>query len=135
MAMLGRKKSIYQRITIDEAKARLRSEFEPPWDEIDPFILPIVRVFYLEGIETFQSCQGGIGHSFPEPTVEFSGGMSVGFRALHIALEYDLKPFALRRAWSVLDKEPVGPHWEMTFRIPDCPTWDWRGDKYPDILR
>jgi hypothetical protein len=34
--------SIYDRTSIEEAKARLRSEHTPPWDELDAEILPIV---------------------------------------------------------------------------------------------
>ena len=26
------------------------------------------------GVETVESCQGGAGHAFPEPTIKFSGG-------------------------------------------------------------
>jgi hypothetical protein len=113
--------SIYQRITIEEAKARLRSESSPPWDEIDAGILPIVRVLYEEGVETFESCEGGDGHAYFEPTVKFHGGISEGYRALAVALQYDLNPTRLRRTYYILDKEPVGPDWEMTFHIPKVP--------------
>jgi hypothetical protein len=115
--------SIYERITIEEAKARLRSESEPPWGEIDPGILPIVRVLYEEGIETFESCQGGIGHCFPVATVKFHGGISEGMRALAIALAHNLRPTNLRRVYSIQDKEPVGPDWELTFHIPGIKDW------------
>ena len=67
------------------------------------------------GIETSESCQGGKGHPFPEPTVRFFGDASEGFRALAIALRHGLKVSALRRYWSVEDGEPYGPHWELTF--------------------
>src|ERR1041385_7914962 len=48
--------SVYERVTIEEAKERLRSEKQPPWDELDPGILPIVKALYEEGIETYESC-------------------------------------------------------------------------------
>jgi hypothetical protein len=117
-------KNIYDDISIDEAKARLRSgKSAPPWLEVDAGIKPILKVFYEEGIETFESCQGGPGHCFPEPTVRFTGGLHEGFRALSIAIQYDLKPTKLRRYYSIQDKEPVGSDWEMTFHIPGLPDW------------
>lgn len=114
---------LYRTITIEDAKARLRSEHQPPWEELDDGILPIVKVFYEEGIETFESCQGGPGHCFPEPTVRFYGGIDQGWKAFHIAVQYNLRPTSLRRTYSIQDKEPVGPDWEMTFHIPGCPDW------------
>jgi hypothetical protein len=82
---------------------------------IDPGIRRQVRVLSENGIETTESCEGGKGHSFAEPTVRFSGGQAEGFRALGIALQHGLKVAELRRYWSIQDGEPVGPYWEMTF--------------------
>jgi hypothetical protein len=82
---------------------------------IDPGIRRQVRVLSENGIETTESCEGGKGHSFAEPTVRFSGGHAEGFRALGIALQHGLKVAELRRYWSIQDGEPVGPYWEMTF--------------------
>jgi hypothetical protein len=77
--------------------------------------------FYVEalrrgGIETYESCEGGQGHTFPEPTIRFHGDRSEGFRALDVAMKAGLPVMSLRRFWSIIDGEPVGPHWEMTFR-------------------
>src|ERR1700753_2934948 len=82
---------------------------------IDKGIAWEVRVLWEQGVETFESCEGGAGHPFPEPTVRFFGGQAEGFRALGIALQHGLKVSELRRYWSVENGEPVGPHWEMTF--------------------
>jgi hypothetical protein len=82
---------------------------------IDPGIRRQVRVLSENGIETTESCEGGKGHSFAEPTVRFCGGHAEGFRALGIALQHGLKVAELRRYWSIQDGEPVGPYWEMTF--------------------
>jgi hypothetical protein len=82
---------------------------------VDPGIRREVRVLSENGVETTESCQGGPGHSFPEPTVRFRGGQAEGFRALGIALQHGLKVAELRRYWSIQDGEPVGPYWEMTF--------------------
>jgi hypothetical protein len=69
------------------------------------------------GIETFESCEGGPGHAYPEPTVAFYGTPEAGWRAVGICLAYSLLVLSLRRVWDVLDaNEPTGPHWEITFR-------------------
>lgn len=82
---------------------------------IDPGIDHAVRVLHENHVETCESCQGGDGHSFPEPTVRFHGGDAEGFRALSVALSYGLPVMALRRSWSIEGSIPHGPLWEMTF--------------------
>jgi hypothetical protein len=89
-----------------------REQFSPP---LDPGIAGAVAVLRLAGIETFESCQGGPGHAYPEPTVRFHGYREEGFRALAAAIQGGLRVSALRRVWVVLDGEPTGPHWEMVF--------------------
>ena len=88
-------------------------EFDPP---LDPGIAPMVDALNDYGIETFESCQGGIGHSYPEPTVRFHGQPEEGLRAYATATERGLPVDALRRTWVVTDGELTGPYWEMTFR-------------------
>jgi hypothetical protein len=89
---------------------------EAGWEGLDPGIREAVLILRGHGVETFQSCDGSPGHSFPAPTVQFHGGPGAGWHALSVALEHDLKPAALRRVWDVLDRnEPTGPHWELTF--------------------
>lgn len=84
-------------------------------NHLDKKIKPIVLVLREHGIETIESCQGGNGHAFPEPTVRFRGGKGEGYRALSVALQCGLKVAELRRVWPILDMEPTGPWWEMTF--------------------
>jgi hypothetical protein len=91
----------------------LASMFEPP---IDPGILGALEVLREAGIETFESCQGGEGHAYPEPTIRFHGHPSEGFRAYAIALANGIDVLALRRVWDVLDQELTGPWWEITLR-------------------
>jgi hypothetical protein len=105
---------------------------------LDKGIAREVRVLQFHGVETTESCQGGHGHPYPEPTIRFSGGRGEGFRALGIALQNDLRVSELRRIWSIRDGEPVGPEWEMTFYHPTgsgaksvdkkngTVTWKWR---------
>jgi len=87
-------------------------KFSPP---LDSGITRAVKVLRAAGVETFESCQGGRGHAFPEPTVRFHGGQAEGFRALAIALQHGLNVDALRRYYDVIAGEPTGPYWEITF--------------------
>jgi hypothetical protein len=82
---------------------------------IDAGIKREVHVLWANGIETTESCEGGRGHSFPEPTVRFCGDATEGYRAVAIALQHGLKVSELRRFWSVQNGELNGPQWEMTF--------------------
>jgi len=82
---------------------------------LDQGIAPAVRILMQAGIETFESCQGGPGHAYAEPTVRFHGQRDAGFRALAVALQYGLKVTDLRRVWPVIDGEPTGPWWELVF--------------------
>lgn len=82
---------------------------------LDPGISPYVDVLDAAGIETFESCQGGDGHAFLEPTIRFFGNRGEGFRALALAITYNLPVSEIRRYWQIVNGEPEGPHWEMTF--------------------
>lgn len=84
---------------------------------LDTGIEPVVIALRSAGVETFESCQGGTGHAYPEPTVRFHGNQPEGFRALAAAMQAGLKVSALRRVWPILDHEPTGPWWEMTFTM------------------
>lgn len=86
--------------------------FIPPLDE---GIREAVEILAKNGIETYESCQGGEGHAYPEPTIRFEGDMSEGPKAVSIALAHGLRVASLRRAWAVSDKMLHGPWWEMTF--------------------
>lgn len=86
---------------------------------LDYGIRDAVLIMRKNGIETFESCQGGNGHAYFEPTIRFHGQRDEGWRALAVAQMVNLKVAELRRIWPVIDGEPTGPWWEMTFR---CPT-------------
>jgi hypothetical protein len=86
--------------------------FEP---SLDAGIQRAVEVLSKAGVETFESCEGGPGHAYPEPTIRFHGDRSEGFRALAVALQNGLPVSSLRRAWNINDGEPTGPIWEMVF--------------------
>lgn len=84
-------------------------------NHLDAGIRDAVFTLRAAGIETFESCEGGEGHSFDEPTIRFHGHKAEGFRALAAALQAGLRVSELRRVWSILDGEPTGPCWEITF--------------------
>jgi len=85
---------------------------------LDPGVRRIVETLLECGVETFESCEGGPGHAFPEPTVRFEGDLSEGLRALAVALSYGFNVRNLRRTWAVRDGMLHGPWWEMTFSPP-----------------
>ena len=82
---------------------------------LDRWIGYAVKVLRDAGIETYESCQGGKGHAFTDPTVRFHGGPAEGFRAFAAAVECGLPVYAIRRFWAVSDGELTGPHWEIVF--------------------
>ncbi len=89
-----------------------RFDFDPPLDEgISAYVLALRK----HGVDTFESCEGGAGHIYPDPTVRFHGELSEGFRALAVALKEGLPVSELKRYWVVQDGEPQGPWWEITF--------------------
>lgn len=89
--------------------------FPPPFRKLDAGIRRAVRVLWEGGIDTTESCQGGRGHSFPQPTVCFSGSYDDGFKALALAIEHGLPVHQLRRCYTMDGGELIGPEWEMTF--------------------
>lgn len=90
----------------------------PSIDGLDPDIAPYVMMLRDEGVETFESCDGGPGHAYAEPTVRFHGNRAEGFRALAVAQTRGTPVSELRRVWPLIDDEPTGPYWELTFYLP-----------------
>lgn len=82
---------------------------------LDPGIEHYVAILRSEGIETCQSCEGGPGHAYLEPTIDFLGSRAEGPRAAAIALTFGLPVSELRRIWHIVDGEIEGPIWSMTF--------------------
>ena len=91
------------------------NQFDPP---LDAGICEAVIALRKGNIETFESCEGGRNHAYPEPTVRFHGDTAEGFRALAVAMKAGLKIAELRRVWPILNEEPTGPWWELTFTEP-----------------
>ena len=91
---------------------RTLGEYDPP---LDAGIQDAVAVLRGSGVETFESCEGGPGHAYHEPTVRFHGDQAEGFNALAAAMRGGLQVAELRRVWPLLDGEPTGPWCELTF--------------------
>ncbi len=89
---------------------------DPP---LDAGIRNAVEALQTAGIDTFESCEGGKGHSYAEPTVRFHGGPEEGLRALSVAIKAGLPVIDLRKVWPVIENEPTGPWWEITFATGD----------------
>ena len=84
--------------------------------KIDVGIRQAVKLLQEHNIETCESCEGGRGHAYPEPTVAFYGRPEAGWRALSVCIAYGLPVQSLRRVWDVLEEhEPTGAHWEIVF--------------------
>jgi hypothetical protein len=90
-------------------------QFDPP---LDLGICAAVQILNAGGIGIFESCEGGPGHAYPEPTIRFHGERAEGYKALAIALQAALPVAELRRVWPVIDGEPTGPYWQLTFVRP-----------------
>jgi hypothetical protein len=86
--------------------------FDPP---LDPGIAQAVQILNDCGLETFESCEGGSGHAYPEPTIRFHGDQAEGYKALAVALRHRLPVAELRRVWPVIEGEATGPWWEIMF--------------------
>jgi hypothetical protein len=99
---------------VDNVRSRDQNEYDPP---LDPGIKRYVEVLNAHGVETFESCEGGSGHAYKEPTVRFRGERAAGFSALAIAMTHRFPASDLRRVWPIVDGEPTGPYWELTFAV------------------
>jgi hypothetical protein len=82
---------------------------------LDRWVSYAVKVLRDSGVGTYESCEGGKGHSYLEPAVPFHGGPGDGLKALSVALNHGLPVRTLRRFWSIERGEPTGPYWELTF--------------------
>jgi hypothetical protein len=90
---------------------------------LDAGIRRYVAILRSQGIETCQSCEGGPGHCYPVPTVEFLGDQGEGYRAVSIAITFGLPVYDLKRLWHVHNGELEGPIWSMTFREKSDPNF------------
>ena len=85
------------------------------YTELDKGVAPYVKILRDDGVMTFESCEGGRGHCTDLPMIRFHGVKSEGWRALSIALDHHLPVVEICREWSIVDGEPEGAYWRMTF--------------------
>jgi hypothetical protein len=84
-------------------------------DHLDRWMRYAVLVLHRGGIRTYESCQGGHGHAFPEPTVRFEGDREDAFRAVTLARSCGLPAHHLRQFWRLNEEGAESPAWELTF--------------------
>ena len=90
--------------------------FEASLDmSLDEGIRVAVLILRECGVETFESCEGGEGHSFTEPTIRFHGSSWAGYHAFSVAMEHALPVCELQRAYDVNDGQLEGPYWKLIF--------------------
>jgi hypothetical protein len=82
---------------------------------LDKGICEQVLLMIEYGVETIESCEGGKGHAYAEPTIRFAGERAEGLRALSVAMQHGLKVSELRRVWQVIDGELQGAWWDLVF--------------------
>lgn len=92
--------------------------------ELDPLIEPAVRILMAHGFKTFESCQGGQGHAFCEPTVRFEGSEYDLLRAYEICQLYKLNVYEAKRVFikediyrddNSIDTMPIGEAWATPY--------------------
>ena len=111
-------------MTAERQRARRTAESSAPPPA--PGIARAVLILDAEGVETYESWEGGPRHSYPEPTVRFRGTQGSGWHALSVCKDYGLPLSELRRIWSMDEGEPTGPYWELTFAPCPSPNVDTR---------
>src|SRR3989442_10567387 len=92
--------------------------YDPP---LDDGIRVAVEVLRAGNVETFESCEGGPHHAYPEPTVRFFGDQPEGFRALSVAMRAGLAVKGLRRGWPLLHLFPTRPPCGVVLPPPHMP--------------
>jgi hypothetical protein len=87
---------------------------------LDAGIRFAVRVLHAAGFETCQSCQGGKGHAYDQPTVEMvsTGDDAEGFGALAALQSYGLPVADIAIRWPIRNGLPYERLWTITFRKP-----------------
>lgn len=100
-------------------------------EHLDPGIAPVVEILNNHGFKTFESCQGGDGHCFVNPTVRFYGSEFDLIRAYEICQCYRINVYEAKRVFLKSDiyknnqsekAMPIGIAWdspynELTFVI------------------
>jgi len=99
----------------------IKNDWQKALPSIDEGIRPAVKLLNENGFETFESCEGGRGHCFSEPTVRFYGTEQDLIAAYELLESSGLNVHNARR---VFRKQPVydasetiaiGSNWQAPF--------------------
>jgi len=98
-------------------------------DKVDAGVRYPVRVLHAHGIETAQSCQGGAGHAYHEPTIDLpaQGSDALGFAALAALRDNGVDVLDVALVWSVVGGLPHQKLWRVQLRA----TYEARVDDRP----
>jgi hypothetical protein len=86
---------------------------------MDPGFRETIRILWDNGVETDESCEAREGIATPNLPYAF---MAITQRVLGrwpLQCKHGLRVDELRRHWHMIDGEPVGPHWQLTFHHPE----------------
>ncbi len=119
---------------VDESilkSARCKVWAEEAYQQLDPGIRFAVRILHANGLETGQSCQGGEGHCYDHPTIEFAADAddANGFRALAVLQTYGLPVSAVSIRWDIFNGLPYHKLWRIEFVRP----MEDRADEKPGV--
>lgn len=81
--------------------------------ELDPGIRRTVCYLRDHEIDTFESCQGGEGHSWPHPCVHFQGDENAGLWVVWLLEHAGTHVRWLSRTWDLDHGLPRSPYWEV----------------------
>jgi hypothetical protein len=102
------------------------------YKSLDVGIRFAVHVLHAGGFDTCQSCQGGKGHAYDQPTVEMIAGAddALGFGALKVLQAYGLPVRDVAILWPVQHGLPYEKLWRITF----FKTMEDRADEVPIFI-
>lgn len=114
-------------LSVDRGRSKVAStdtllhhvELDDFYAGIDAGIRFAVRVLHAAGIETCQSCEGGQGHSYKEPSIDLRADgphRASGFRALSALADYGLHVRRVELVWDVVDDLPTERIWRIVLR-------------------
>lgn len=90
--------------------------------DLDELIRPAVILLNKYGFKTFESCQGGEGHCYGDPTVRFEGTEFDLIRAYELCEIHGMNPKAAKRVYWKQDVyfdtdkwEVIGETWHPPF--------------------
>lgn len=103
------------------------------YDKLDKGIRFAVKVLHAHGIETGQSCQGGKGHSYNDPTIDLSTsdtGTEI-FSAFDVLNQYGLPVSNISLVWETGGHKLLS---ERIGRITFYKTMEDRANEWPMFI-